>query len=96
MDQRDVVALEVVVDVNLPVARDVPAVAPHELHRAELDRGNSLSDASIDARPARRRRAAKKDPAFCTGIAAAGRRHQNFRLPFRRRNELAFLVVRQP
>jgi hypothetical protein len=45
---RQVVALEVVVDVDLPVAVDVVDVAAQVAHRRQVDRRDALDDAAVD------------------------------------------------
>ena len=48
MHVRQVVALEEVVDVDLPVARELVAVAAQVAHRGQVDRRDAFGDAGVD------------------------------------------------
>ena len=99
MYQRDVVPLEVVVDVHLPVAFDVPRVAPHELHRAKIDGSDALGDARIDAIEVRHV-VSERDEDQTLPLTHLEARQPDVADPeihcflhFGRRDQLAFLVV---
>ena len=54
MHDRQVIALEEVVDVDLPVAGHLPGVASRIAQRGQIERGDALDDAAIDLVEARR------------------------------------------